>query len=277
MNLQHSSIAQIRNYIEQLFPKGCFIPSEKDSRYAILNDIIQRLETDQRKSAKELQKFAYRIIETQHKKMERCQQMLVHERESGYRLIAGVDEAGRGPLAGPVVAASVILDPDVLIPDVDDSKKLSESKRESLYDEIQEKAIAVGVGAANNETIDRINILQASLKAMSQAVRGLSVQPDYLLIDGQHCPDVNLHKKAIVGGDGLSLSIAAASIIAKVTRDRIMKEFDKVYPCYGFAKNKGYPTPAHLSALQKFGPCDIHRRSFAPVAEVIRQLEIQFT
>jgi ribonuclease HII len=271
VNLQHFSITQIRDYIEQLFPKDCFISSGKDRRYTILNDIIQHLETDQRKSAKELQKFACRIIEIQNKKVEHCQKMLVHERESGYRLIAGVDEAGRGPLAGPVVAASVILDPDILIAGIDDSKKLSEQKRESLYDEIQEKAIAVGIGVVNNETIDRINIFRASLEAMSQAVRGLSVQPDYLLIDGQHCPDLDLHKKAIVGGDGSSLSIAAASIIAKVTRDRIMKEFDKIYPHYRFSKNKGYPTPEHLSALQKFGPCDIHRRSYAPVAEVLCQ------
>lgn len=279
MNLQYSSIAQIRDYVEQLFPKGCFVSSEQDSRYGILREIIQHLETDQRKSAKELQRLAYRIIDTQKKKMIHCQQMLAYEcelRRNGYRLIAGVDEVGRGPLAGPVVAGSVILDPNTLIPDINDSKKLNKSQRESLYDLIMEKAVAVSIGIIHNEAIDRINILRASLEAMSQAVKGLSVQPEYLLVDGQYCPDINLAMKPIIGGDGSSLSIAAASIIAKVTRDRIMVEFDRIYPVYGFASNKGYPTPDHISALQRFGPCEIHRRSFTPVSELLRQPGIQF-
>ena len=279
MNLQNSSIAQIRDYINQLFPKGCFVSSEHDSRFGVIREIIQHLETDQRKYAKELQKRAYHIIETQNKKMKHCQQMLTYESElkrNGYRLIAGVDEAGRGPLAGPVVAGSVILDPDTLIPGIDDSKKLSASKRESLYDLIWEKAIAVGIGIVHNEVIDRINILRASLEAMSRAVKGLSVQPDYILVDGLHCPHLDLQMKPIVAGDSSSLSIASASIIAKVTRDRIMVKFDRIYPQYEFASNKGYPTPEHLSALQRFGPCEIHRRSFAPVAEALTQPEILF-
>lgn len=276
MNLQDFSIAQIRDYIDQLFQKGCFVSSEQDSRYGILREVIQHLETDQRKGTKNLQKRAYRIIEKQNKKIKHCQEMLTYESElkrSGYRLIAGVDEVGRGPLAGPVVASSVILGPDTLIPDVDDSKKLSESQRESLYDLIMEKAVAIGIGVVPNEVIDRINIFRASLEAMSQAVKELSIQPDYLLVDGPHCPDLHLAMKPIIGGDGLSFSIASASIIAKVTRDRIMIEFDRIYPQYNFASNKGYPTPDHLSTLQKFGPCEIHRRSFAPVYESLRQFE----
>ena len=207
----------------------------------------------------------------------RQQQMLIHEaalREDGYHSIAGVDEAGRGPLAGPVVAAAVILRWDTSIPGINDSKKLSEPRRESLYEEICTKAAGYGVGVASRETIDRVNILRASLEAMKMAVLRLAIEPDFLLIDGPYLPDLNLSMKALPRGDSLSLSIAAASIVAKVTRDRIMRKLDRLYPQYGFVRNKGYPTPEHLAALSRFGPCEIHRRSFRPVAEKLHQLDI---
>lgn len=195
--------------------------------------------------------------------------------EKGYGSIAGVDEAGRGPLAGPVVAAAVILNPDIKISGINDSKKLSESRREKLYEEIKQVAITWGVGIVSQEIIDHINILQASLEAMKLAILQLSTNPDLILIDGIYLPDVNLPMKALPHGDSLSQSIASASIIAKVTRDHILCQLDSIYPQYGFAQHKGYPTAQHLSALDKFGPCKIHRRSFSPVAQKLRQLEIE--
>lgn len=279
MTLQNLSIAQIRDYIKQLFPKGCFIPSIQDSKYEKLQEIIQYLEKDERKSAKKLCSFAKRLIESQLNLSERLQDMLSYEKDlakKGYKLIGGIDEAGRGPLAGPVVAGCVILDNDVPILGVDDSKKLSKSQRESLYWEIKDKAIAIGIGVVDNKVIDQINILQASLEAMIQAVKNLPIKPNYLLIDGQFCPKIDLPKQAIISGDKKSLSIASASIIAKVTRDKIMDDLDKIYPQYGFSRNKGYPTDEHISALKKYGVCEIHRKTFAPVADVINQISISF-
>ena len=183
-------------------------------------------------------------------------------RKSGRNILCGTDEAGRGPLAGPVVAAACIL-PEGFLPDgLDDSKKLSEKKREALYDIITEKAVAWCAASASPEEIDRFNILEASLLAMRRAVAGLTVQPDFLLIDGNINRGFPIPAQAIVSGDALSPSIAAASIIAKVTRDRMCAEFDRLYPQYGFAKHKGYPTPAHKLAVYEFGPCPLHRRSF---------------
>ncbi len=180
----------------------------------------------------------------------------------GCGLVAGVDEAGRGPLAGPVVAAAVILPKALYIPEVYDSKSISPRKREILFERICQVAISIGIGVVDNREIDRINILKASLKAMKMAVEKLSPQPDFVLVDGTHLPDLQVRCMAIKKGDRLSLSIASASIIAKVTRDRMMAEFDRIYPQYGFAKNKGYPTPQHYEALSEYGPCPIHRRSF---------------
>ena len=283
MILHDSSIAQIRDYIKQLFPicldrlKGCFIPSSQDSRYAILKDIIQHLYKDKRKGARDLCNFAQRLIETQIEMAKHLQEMLFYEKDlskKGYRLIGGLDEVGRGPLAGPVVAGCVILDPDVPIPGVDDSKKLSASQRKSLYFEIKEKALAISIGIVDNETIDRVNILQASLEAMCRAVKGILIKPDYLLIDGQFRPQLDFSMQTITAGDSKSLSIAAASIIAKVTRDKIMDELDEIYPQYGFSRNKGYPTREHVSALKKHGPCEIHRKTFAPVIATTAQLNI---
>ncbi|MBP5653459.1 MAG: ribonuclease HII, partial [Lachnospiraceae bacterium] len=176
--------------------------------------------------------------------------------------ICGIDEVGRGPLAGPVYAAAVILPKDKEILYLNDSKKLSEKKREELYDEIMEKAVAVGIGQVSWERIDEINIKQATLEAMRMAVGALSVQPDMLLVDAEHIPDINIRQVGIIKGDARSISIAAASIIAKVTRDRIMCEYAKEYPEYDFAGNKGYGTAVHIDALKKYGPCPIHRRTF---------------
>ena len=176
--------------------------------------------------------------------------------------ICGIDEAGRGPLAGPVVAGAVILPKDCEILFLNDSKKLSEKKREELFSEIQEKAIAWNVGIVGPDVIDEINILQATYEAMRQAVAGLSVQPELLLNDAVTIPGVNIRQVPIIKGDAKSVSIAAASIIAKVTRDRLMVQYDSVFPGYGFAANKGYGAAAHIEALKQLGPTPIHRRSF---------------
>ena len=197
------------------------------------------------------------------KERERLFRMTAYEREyAAFGLIAGLDEAGRGPLAGPVVAAAVILDPEKEIFYINDSKKLSESRRELLFPEIEEKAVAFGIGIVGQERIDEINILQATYEAMREAVSQLSPQPAILLNDAVTIPGISLRQVPIVKGDAKSLSIAAASILAKVTRDRLMKEMDALYPEYGFAVHKGYGTAAHIEALKKYGPCPLHRRSF---------------
>lgn len=185
----------------------------------------------------------------------------------GYQRIAGVDEAGRGPLAGPVVAAAVILPSGLMLPGVNDSKQLSEEKRDALFDVIHREALAVGVGVGDHALVDSINILQATLSAMRDAVRSLSITPDFILIDGISSIPMNIAQRTVKKGDSLSLSIAAASIIAKVTRDRMMAEYDAKYPGYGFASHKGYGAASHLAAIAALGPCPIHRKSFSGVKE----------
>ncbi|SDS55241.1 ribonuclease HII [Pseudomonas oryzae] len=184
-------------------------------------------------------------------------------------LVAGVDEVGRGPLCGPVVTAAVILDPLRPIDGLNDSKKLSEARRERLFDEIRDKALAWCIGRAEVEEIDRLNILQATFLAMQRAVEGLAVQPRLALIDGNRCPKLTVPSAPVIGGDAKVPAIAAASILAKVTRDREMAELELIYPGYGLAGHKGYPTPAHLEALRRLGPTPIHRRSFAPVRALL--------
>ena len=176
--------------------------------------------------------------------------------------VAGIDEAGRGPLAGPVVAAAVILPKDIFLPFLNDSKKVTEKRRDVLFDEIKQNAIAYGIGIASNTLIDEINILQATYEAMREAVNALEKTPDVLLVDAVHIPDINIKQVGIVKGDAKSVNIAAASILAKVTRDRLMAEYDKIYPEYGVASNKGYGTATHIAALKEIGPCAIHRKSF---------------
>ena len=182
--------------------------------------------------------------------------------EKGILRVAGVDEVGRGPLAGPVVAAAVIFEPETFIEGITDSKKLSEKRREVLYQLIHEQALAIGIGVVDHRQIDQINIRQATFKAMRMAIGRLKPRPDYLLIDGEALPEKLIAQEGIVKGDFLSFSIGAASIVAKVTRDRIMVEMDEEYPQYGFAGHKGYGTAAHREAILQHGPCEIHRRSF---------------
>ena len=176
--------------------------------------------------------------------------------------IGGIDEAGRGPLAGPVVAAAVVLPKDCRILYLNDSKKLSEKKRDLLFDQIREKAVAYGIGMAGPDRVDEIDILRATYEAMRQAVEKLGIVPDILLNDAVTIPGLDITQVPIVKGDAKSVSIAAASILAKVTRDRLMAEYDKQYPVYGFAKHKGYGTAAHIEALRRHGPCPIHRMTF---------------
>ncbi|EPL6456065.1 MULTISPECIES: ribonuclease HII [Providencia] len=184
-------------------------------------------------------------------------------------LIAGVDEVGRGPLVGAVVTAAVILDPNNPIAGLADSKKLSEKKREKLFDEIKEKALCWCIGRAEPEEIDKINILHATMLAMQRAVAGLSIVPEFVLIDGNRCPELPMPSQAVVKGDSLVQEISAASILAKVVRDREMVELDKAFPEYGFAKHKGYPTAYHLEKLAQYGATEFHRKSFAPVRRAL--------
>lgn len=188
-------------------------------------------------------------------------------------LVAGVDEVGRGPLAGPVVAAAVILDPDRPIEGLADSKLLTEARRESLAEEIREKALAWALGRCEPVEIDRLNILQASLAAMQKAVLALDPAPQHALIDGNRCPRLPCSAESIVKGDATEPAISAASILAKVVRDREMVSLHERYPGYGFASHKGYPTREHLDALERVGPCEHHRRSFAPVRRLLDELQ----
>lgn len=195
--------------------------------------------------------------------IERTQQMKAFDGEyAAYGSVCGIDEVGRGPLAGPVVAGAVILPRDCNILYINDSKKLSEKKREELYPQIMEQAVSVGIGMVSPQRIDEINILQATYEAMREAIDNLSIKPDILLNDAVTIPEVEIRQVPIVKGDTKSISIAAASIIAKVARDRLMKEYDKIMPEYGFASNKGYGTAAHIAALKEHGPTPIHRKTF---------------
>lgn len=195
-----------------------------------------------------------------------------HERQAeqaGYQCVAGIDEAGRGPLAGPVVAAAVVLPPDLSLPGLRDSKKLSPARRDQWFSEIQENCLASGIAIVDENVIDEINILQATLLAMKQAVEQLSVPADLLLIDGNRGIATDIDQKTIVGGDDASVSIAAASVLAKVTRDRLMDAYDQKYPHYEFSRHKGYGTRLHRERIQQYGPCPIHRKTFRGVAEYL--------
>lgn len=229
----------------------------------MLPDFIARFESDERSGVRQLVQRAQKRLDALEKERERL--MAMHQYEEQYKdcqAICGIDEAGRGPLAGPVVAAAVILPKNCEILYLNDSKQLSAKKRELLYDEIMEKAVSVGVGYATPQRIDEINILQATYEAMRQAVNKLSVCPDILLNDAVRIPGLFLQQVPIVKGDAKSVSIAAASIIAKVTRDRLMMEYDKAMPQYHFAANKGYGSAEHIEALAVYGASPIHRRSF---------------
>ena len=255
MNFDEMTIKEIKKYVNK------FEDIEK-----IDNGIMEELANDSRKG---VQNICEKIKRQKAKREDKIKQW--HEQnehinileEKGYDLIAGIDEAGRGPLAGPVVSSAVILNKKNPILGLTDSKKLSQSERERLFDIILDEAVGVGIGIVSNTIIDRLNIYQATFVAMKRAVEDLSPPPEYLLIDGnQTIPDFNIEQKAIVSGDLKVNSISAASIIAKVTRDRIMDDLHKSYPSYNFLSNKGYGTQEHIEAIEEIGPCPHHRFSY---------------
>ena len=234
--------------------------SAKEGEY---NALFRHYENDERSGVQKLIQQYHKKLQALEDERVRTESMKKYEHEYehlGY--LCGIDEVGRGPLAGPVVACAVILPKDCDILWLNDSKKLTAKKREELYDVILEGAVSVGIGMASPERIDEINILQATYKAMQQAISKLSVKPDLLLNDAVTIPEVDIEQVPIIKGDAKSLSIAAASVLAKVTRDRLMREYDALMPEYGFASNKGYGSAAHIEALQQYGPTPIHRRSF---------------
>ena len=229
----------------------------------LLPAFIAEYEKDSRAGVQKLVEQARKRMEKLKAEKERIWKLSSFEREyASHGYVCGIDEVGRGPLAGPVVAAAVILPRDCDILYINDSKKLSEKKREELYDVIMERAVAVGIGMASPARIDEINILQATYEAMREAIQKLNVTPDILLNDAVTIPEVAIRQVPIIKGDAKSISIGAASIIAKVTRDRLMVEYDKIMPEYGFASNKGYGASAHIQALKEHGPSPIHRASF---------------
>jgi ribonuclease HII len=236
------------------------------------DEILNALENDSRAGVKQIALTIRRRREKEQREDARLESLLCFEKalwSEGYRNIAGVDEAGMGPLAGPVVAAAVILPHDCKISGLDDSKKIPRrDRREELESRIKKEALCWAIGRAETEEIDRLNIYQAGLLAIRRAVDELNIRPDYLLVDARAIPEYSCPQRGVIHGDALSMSIAAASILAKTCRDRIMLEMDARYPGYGFADHKGYPTAEHIDALRRFGPTPIHRRSYAPVREI---------
>lgn len=243
-------ISEIKNKLKQL---------EDDN----LEEFLEYYRKDQRSGVAALCRQAAKRMAAYEKEQERIEGMMRYEREyRTFGAICGIDEVGRGPLAGPVVAGAVILPKDCKILYLNDSKKLTAKMRDRLYDEIMEKAVATGIGFASEKRIDEINILNATYEAMREAVGKCGIIPDILLNDAVTIPGLSMKQVPIIKGDAKSVSIAAASIIAKVTRDRFMEEMDKKYPGYGFASNKGYGSGEHIAALKRLGPCGIHRKTF---------------
>ena len=235
----------------------------KAATEAMLPSFIMAYESDERSGVIKLVEQAKKRLQKLEEERKRIWKLQEYERKYGqYTYICGIDEVGRGPLAGPVVAGAVILPKDCDILYINDSKKLTAAKREELYDEIMEKAVAAGIGMVSPQRIDEINILQATYEAMREAISKLDPAPDILLNDAVTIPEVTIPQVPIIKGDAKSISIGAASIIAKVTRDRLMVEYDQILPEYGFASNKGYGSAEHIAALKKYGPSPIHRRSF---------------
>lgn len=228
-----------------------------------LLSFVKEYESDERQGVKKLVKKAQKEYDALQKEKLRMEQMKQYERKyASCEYIAGIDEVGRGPLAGPVVTCAVILPKDCDLLYINDSKQVPEKRREILAEQIKECAVAYSIGIKDHQVIDEINILQATYQAMQQAVQGLAVTPDLLLVDAVTIPDLTIPQVPIIKGDAKSISIAAASILAKVTRDHMMMEWDKVYPEYEFASNKGYGSKKHIEAIKKYGPCPIHRQSF---------------
>ena len=235
----------------------------KQAEVSKLPAFIEEFESDERSGVKALVKKAKKCLSDLEAEKKRMYEMFSFERKyAEYEYICGVDEVGCGPLAGPVVSAAVILPKDCDILYLNDSKKLTENKREELFDEIMEKAVSVGIGFATPERIDEINIRQADFEAMRMAISELSVEPDFIMVDGYPIGGIEKKQISIVKGDAKSASIAAARIIAKVTRDRLMTQYDEVFPGYGFASNKGYGSAEHIEAIKKLGATPIHRKTF---------------
>lgn len=256
MNTVHMTIKEIREIIKSASAHDPILDElKKDERIGV-QKLLKQIEREQMKREKEREEFT---VLTQYERE-------LHQQ--GFTLIAGIDEVGRGPLAGPVVAAAVILPDDFYLAGLNDSKKITEARREDFYEYIREHAISVGVGMVHADEIDSINIYEATKKAMSEAIVSLLVQPEYLLIDAMKIQSP-FPSQSIIKGDSKSISIAAASIIAKVTRDRLMKEYSSTYPGYAFERNAGYGTKDHLGGLEKLGVTPIHRKSFAPVKELL--------
>lgn len=255
--MQSRTISQIKQALEGITDENhpLFLEIHKDSRKGV-QSLIEKWRRDRAKQLEE---------EVRYRKMSVNENRL---RAQGFHRIAGIDEAGRGPLAGPVVSAAVILKEDCFIPGLNDSKKISQAKRIELFHQVEENAAAIGIGIISAEEIDRLNIYRAVKKSMNLAISELRVQPDYVLIDAMEL-DIPFPQESIVKGDANSVTIAAASIIAKVTRDRLMLECHDKYPQYGFNDHKGYGTKAHLESLKKYGPCPVHRKSFSPVQAVM--------
>ncbi|WNF07877.1 ribonuclease HII [Brevibacillus borstelensis] len=254
MNLAEMSIKEIRDLLEKMdeVPK----------------DFLQLLKEDKRKGVHDLVRQMEQAKARQEKLACQWEEMTTFERSlraEGYEHLLGIDEVGRGPLAGPVVAAAVCLPPDFYLPGLNDSKKLPAATREAFYEVIASKAVAVGIGIVSAERIDEINILEATKEAMKLAIADASLAPDACLIDAVQLKDLPYRQLPIIGGDGKSVSIAAASVVAKVTRDRIMAKYAEIYPQYGFEKNAGYGTAEHLAALERCGTTPIHRRTFTGV------------
>lgn len=257
MNFNKMTIKEVKNYIDSLekIDDKLIESLNKDHRSGI-KKLVDKILRDRKKSKDLVKKW-----KKQNKKIE----SLV---DKGYHMIAGIDEAGRGPLAGPVVSSAVILDSKTPILGLTDSKKINLKKREKLFEVINDKAIAIGIGIVSNTIIDRVNIQQATFIAMRRAVLDLKIEPDYLLVDGnQVIPEIEIDQKAVIKGDLKINSVSAASIIAKVTRDQIMDELDKTYPQYKFISNKGYGTKEHINVIKEIGPSPCHRYSYKIVAE----------
>jgi ribonuclease HII len=252
MNYSEMNINQIKIYL-------------KEKGLSLSKDELTIMGLDERSGVKKAYEQFCRLRSVTEKERNRLEKMQVYEnklRQKGLKLIAGVDEAGRGPLAGPVVASAVILPEINKIQGINDSKKLSPAKRESLYKEIIDHAICWSIGISSVEEIDEINILQASLLAMRRAINGLSQMPEYVLVDAVTIPEISIGQLPLIKGDQKSINIAAASILAKVTRDKMMLELDCKYPHYGFSLHKGYGTAEHIKAIKKYGPSPIHRKTF---------------
>ena len=237
---------------------------EFEQEISALNEFIEKYSPDERSGVKTVIKSARKKLSSLESEIERIKGMMKFEEKYGdeYKTICGVDEVGRGPLAGPVVTAAVILPKGLIIPYLNDSKQVNEKRREELYDIIMDKAVAVAIGIRSEKEIDEMGIAVADSAAMKDSVLGLKVKADMVLVDAFIIPGLDLKQVPIVKGDTLSVSIAAASIVAKVTRDRMMDEYAKQYPEYGFDSNKGYGSAKHIEAIKRVGPCDIHRRSF---------------